>query len=83
MYTQSIMSLIGFLARKQHGKDTASDYLVKKYGYVKIALATPLKEACKVLFGFNDEQLYGNLKEGVDSYWGVSPRQIYQYLPTR
>ena len=76
------MSLIGFLARKQHGKDTASDYLVREYGYTKMALATPLKEVCKILFGFNEDQLYGNAKEDMDTYWDVSPRAVYQYLGT-
>ena len=38
------MSIIGFLAQKYHGKDTAADYLVKKYHYTKIAFAKPLKD---------------------------------------
>jgi len=76
------MAIIGFLGRKGHGKDTASDYLVDNYGYVKIALATPLKEACRILFDFDEEQLYGNKKENIDPNWNVSPRTVYQYLGT-
>jgi len=59
-------SLIGFLAKKRHGKDTSADYLVKKYNYKKLSFAKPIKDACKILFGFTDEQLYGNLKEVKD-----------------
>jgi len=76
------MSLIGFLAKKRHGKDTAANYLVENYNYKKITFAGPLKDACKMLFGFTDEQLYGNLKEVKDEFWGISPRTAFQYLGT-
>lgn len=74
--------LIGLLARRTYGKDTIADYLVEHYDYKKVSLATPLKEACRVLFNFNDEQLYGSLKETIDPNWGIAPRQMYQYLGT-
>ena len=76
------MSLVGFLAKKQHGKDTASDYLVKNYNYKKLTFAKPIKDACEILFGFTNEQLYGNLKEVKDEFWGVSPRNVFQYIGT-
>ena len=76
------MPLIGLLAKKQHGKDTTADYMIEKYKYKKLSLASPLKEGCRFLFNFNDEQLYGNRKEEVDPFWGVTPRTIFQYLGT-
>ena len=74
--------IIGLLAKKGFGKDTAGDYLVTNYGFKKVAFAEPLKDACAILFGFTDEQLYGSLKEVVDERWGVPPRKILQYLGT-
>lgn len=74
--------LIGFMAKKQHGKDTAADYLVQKYDYSKLSFADPLKEGCRQLFGFNDEQLYGGKKEEIDPFWGISPRTVLQFVGT-
>lgn len=42
------------------GKDTACDYLVKNYGFMKTSFAAPMKEMVKIAFGFTDEQLYGS-----------------------
>jgi hypothetical protein len=74
--------IIGILGNKGHGKDTISDHLSSKYNFHKRAFAGPLKEICKILFGFNDEQLYGNLKETLDKYWGVTPRNMFQFVGT-
>ena len=74
--------IIGLLAKKRHGKDTVADYLVEKYGFKKFSLADTLKDACKILFGFDDEQLYGDKKEEIDPKWKVSPRKMFQYLGT-
>ena len=74
--------LIILTGRKQHGKDTCAEYLCKKYKFVQLAFAKPLKDCCKLLFGLSDEQLYGDLKEIVDERWGVSPRQILQFVGT-
>src|SRR6185503_18980748 len=42
-----------------------------------------LKEACKLIFGLSDEQVYGDeLKEVIDEYWGHSPREILQKVGT-
>ena len=37
------MKLIGFLANKSNGKDTAGDYLVNKYGYIKKCFAVSVE----------------------------------------
>lgn len=74
--------LIGVLGRKGSGKDTVSDYILEKFNFEKMILAEPLKNACKELFNFSDEQLYGNLKETIDPQWGVSPRKVLQWLGT-
>ena len=74
--------IIGVLGRKGSGKDTISDYIIQKFNFEKMIIAEPLKNACKELFNFSDEQLYGDLKETVDPQWEVSPRKVLQWLGT-
>jgi len=74
--------LIGITGRKFHGKDTLVNRLVQRFGYKKFAFADPLKEACRIIFGFNHEQLYGNKKEEKDVFWNITPRKIFQFVGT-
>ena len=82
MKTKNYMALVGFLAKKRCGKDTSSDYLVEKHSFTKMTFAEPIKDASRILFGFSEEQLYGDLKEDIDPNWGTSPRIVLQYLGT-
>ena len=72
--------MIGFLAKRQSGKDTACDYLVEKNGYTKRAFAHPLKRCTQELFGFTDDQIFTEQKEEIDENWGISPRQAFQVV---
>ena len=63
--------IIGLCGKKRVGKDTFADYLVDNYNFDKYAFANPLKEACRIMFCFNDEQLYGDQKEDFDSNWNT------------
>ena len=74
--------IVGITGRKRHGKDTCAMYLVEKYGFIQISFAQPLKEMCKVLFNFTDEQLYGDQKEVIDQEWQITPRAAFQYIGT-
>ena len=74
--------IIGLLGKKRSGKDTSGDYLVENYGFVKYAFADPVKEICKILFDFSEEQLYGEKKEGVDFRWYLTPREAFQKIGT-
>ena len=74
--------MIGFLAKRQRGKDTACDYLSEKYGYTKRGFADPLKRGLQEWFGFTNEQLFTERKEHKDSNWGVSPRYVCQVIGT-
>lgn len=65
-----------------HGKDTIADYLVENYGFKKMSFAEPLKEACQVIFGFDNDQVYGDKKETIDEFWGCTPRKTLQYVGT-
>jgi predicted nucleic acid-binding Zn-ribbon protein len=75
--------VIGITGRKRSGKDTVGKHLIDNYGFVRVAYADALKEACKIIFGFTDEQVYGDdLKEVVDEYWNYTPREILQKVGT-
>lgn len=74
--------LIGLVAPKQSGKDTAADYLCQKYHFKKYNFADPLKEGIGKMFGFSHDQLYGKDKEIIDPFWGVSPREVLQKMGT-
>ena len=74
--------LIGLIGNKRVGKDTLADYLVKNYNFEKKSFGNPLKQACKIIFDFTDEQIDTDLKEIVDKRWGISPRQCFQILGT-
>ena len=75
--------VFGMTGRKRSGKDTSGERLVRDHGLVRIAFADALKEACIDIFGFTEEQVYGDdLKEVVDEYWGYSPREVLQKVGT-
>lgn len=48
--------IIGISGKLQSGKDTTADYLVKKYGFIRIAFADKLKEIAKDLFFWDGEK---------------------------
>jgi len=51
--------IVAFSGLAGSGKDTAADYLVKHKGFVKVALADPLKRICADVFDFTKDQLWG------------------------
>ena len=77
--------LIGLSGKKEAGKSTVTDYLVKHHQFHEVSWAKPLKEIVgKQLFGMTDEQLYGpqSIKETIITEWNKSPRQILQLVGT-
>jgi len=78
-----MVSLVGIVGQKGSGKDTTADFLVSRYGFVKQSFATPLKDVCRELFLLSDEQLnHPEKKEAIDTRWGLSPRQMMQWMGT-
>ncbi len=77
---QALPQVVAFLGPKRVGKDTAVDYLTRTYGYKKYALADPMKKAVQQLFHLSDQQLWGDEKEIIDLYWGVTPRELMQFI---
>lgn len=78
------MKIIAIHGKAGSGKDTVADYLCKTYGYYKASLAEPLKEFCRDVFGFSEQQLYGSssYRNTIDPRYGVSPREALQKLGT-
>jgi hypothetical protein len=74
--------VIGIGHKKGTGKDTIAARLVDKHGFIRLSFADPVKEACRIIFHFNDQQLYGDLKEVVDKRWQQTPRYFMQRLGT-
>ena len=73
------MTLIGLVGTKGVGKDTVGDYLT---GYTKRAFATPIKEACAILFNVPITSFEGELKEVPIKKHKMSPRQMLQLVGT-
>ena len=64
--------LIGLVGRSRVGKDTVAQLLSDKYKLKR--LAQPVKDACKVLYGWDDLIIESDMKEMKDEKWGISPR---------
>ena len=82
LYIMSVLPrVVALCGPRRVGKDTIANYLAE-YGYEHIKITSPLKALCKSLFHFTDDQLESDLKEVVDPRWGVSPRQVMQFIGT-
>jgi dephospho-CoA kinase len=77
-----IFQVVGVCGRRRSGKDTVAGILDELYGYKNVKISSDLKNALKIIFGFDHEQIEGNLKDTVDENWGVSPRQAMQFIGT-
>jgi hypothetical protein len=70
--------LIGITGKKRTGKDTVANVLIEHFNFEKYAIANPLKKAVQILFNFDEDQIYGEKKDEVDSRIGVPPRRIIE-----
>jgi hypothetical protein len=74
--------LIGLTGFAGHGKTTATNML-KTFNFYEYAFADPLKRGCMEMFGLTEEQCFDDkLKNIIDPYWGVSPREVLQKVGT-
>lgn len=51
--------VIGICGRKGSGKDTVGAVLVAEYGFVRVALADPIKQLAHKIFGYDARVLFG------------------------
>lgn len=80
--TKMTPKIVAICGLKRSGKDTIADTLCQHYGYEKVKIATPLKDALKTLFQFTDAQVEGDDKDTIDPRWGVEPRRLMQFIGT-
>jgi hypothetical protein len=80
MATQA--KIIAICGLKRSGKDTLANIISEKYTYEHVKISKKLKETCKLLFNFTDDQMEKDIKEEIDPRWGVSPRKCMQYFGT-
>lgn len=89
------MVVIGVCGFQGAGKDTLSDHLVNKYGFVKFSFASATKDVLAILFGWDRKMLEGDtnesrkFRESVDEWWGnklgvpnLTPRKVLQMIGT-
>lgn len=91
MKTTKSAHIIGIAGRAGTGKDTVAKIITEflssspDYGYAGWihAFADPLKDAASAAFGIPFDDFYDSVKkEQINDSWGVSPRQIAQFLGT-
>lgn len=77
------MPVVGISGKSQNGKDTIADYLVRYYGFKKVAFADPLKDALAAMLGINRALLDSQEgKASVDPITGQTYRVLLQALGT-
>lgn len=87
-----IIAISGF---QGSGKDTLSNIMVEKYGFIKLSFASIVKDVVSIIFGWDRKMLEGDTKysrdwrEIVDEWWAnklnipdFSPRFAMQYIAT-
>ncbi len=74
--------VIGVCGRRRSGKDTIAGILNELHDYENVKISNDLKDALKVLFGFDNEQIEGCSKDAIDDRWGITPRQAMQFVGT-
>ena len=76
------MRVIAICGAKRSGKDTISNILGQLYGFTNVKISEDLKNCCKILFGFEYDQLEGQLKDVVDPTLNCKPRELMQFIGT-
>jgi len=84
MIEKVCIQLVGISGKAGSGKDAVANYLRNQYEDTYIyPFAAQLKLASAILFGLSIGDFHDReLKESVNSYWGISPRKIAQYVGT-
>ena len=74
--------IIALCGSKRCGKDTVANYISENYGYTNVKFAGKLKDICKTLFDFTDDQVEADVKDAVDPRYNKTPREILQFFGT-
>jgi len=81
--------IVGISGQLGSGKDSAADRLVDEFGFVKVALADPLKRYAFRVFDFTEQQLWGpsefrNTPDGrsrFHTWWADVTERAAEYNP--
>ena len=74
--------IVGIAGHAGSGKSAAADYLMGDYGYQRVKLAGPLKDALRAI-GLSEREIEGDLKEvPCDLLCGKTPRHAMITLGT-
>lgn len=70
--------IIGISGVAGSGKDTTADVLVRQHGFVKVAMADPLKRICKDVYDFSNDQLWGpsSMRNAPDWRYARTPEAL-------
>lgn len=75
--------IIGLIGQKRVGKDTVAIIIQElQPSFAKYALADPIKDIARIMFGFTEPQLFDNDKDKLDSYWNIKPREFFERFGT-
>lgn len=73
-----MVQIIGLVGRSRVGKDTVASFFADTHQARK--LAKPVKDACKALYGWTDDEVEGPAKEELDPKYGLTPRVAMVHL---
>ena len=69
---------LGLCGLSGAGKDTVGERLERAHGFLRVAIADPLKRHVQQLFDLSIEQLWGDQRNTPDARLGRTPRELYQ-----
>lgn len=78
----NVPRVIAICGLKRSGKDTLATHIESKYGYLHVKISQRLKEMMRLLFGFSNDQMETDVKEVIDTRWGLTPRRAMQFFGT-
>jgi hypothetical protein len=73
--------LIGLTGKARSGKDKAGSILFLNHGFIRVAIADPLKTAAAVMYCLDPAEFHDDaLKDQVEPRWGITRRSMIQNL---
>jgi hypothetical protein len=76
-------NIIGLIGQKRVGKDTVANIIKELVPeYKTMALADPIKDIARIMFNFNENQLYEAEKDELDTRWNIKPREFFEQFGT-
>ena len=75
------MMLIGVSGKARSGKDTAAKILFLQEGFMRLAIADPVKDTAAALWGVDPQDFHDDtLKDVIEPRWGITRRHMMQKI---